>query len=249
MRILVVIMMVILPFITFSQSGFKSNQLRYERVRDAYQTKENTVKKYLENAGIKDYNFQMFIRIFKHEKCVEIWVKKTSENGYTHLIDYDICSSSGDLGPKRKQGDAQVPEGVYYINRFNPVSNFHLSLGLNYPNSSDLVRANANNPGGDIFIHGSCVTIGCVPLTDDKIMELYILAVEAKEHGQSQIPVHIFPFKMKEERFDAFLEMDEYKNHQNFWNELKPVYLFFEEKKKVPIIRILSNGKYELVSQ
>src|SRR5690606_11025729 len=98
---------------------------------------------------------------------------------FTLVKTYPVCSSSGLPGPKRKKGDRQTPEGFYHIDRFNPQSAFHLSLGINYPNSSDKILGHSD-PGGDIFIHGSCVTIGCVPLTDDLIKEVYVLAVEAK---------------------------------------------------------------------
>ncbi len=90
-------------------------------------------------------------------------------------------------------GDYQVPEGFYYINEFNPRSLYHLSLGLNYPNASDRMLCDMSQPGGDIYIHGSCVTTGCIPITDGQIEELYVLAAHAKDMGQDFIPVHIFP--------------------------------------------------------
>ena len=83
---------------------------------------------------------------------------------------------SGTTGPKRLQGDFQVPEGFYHINEFNPNSNYHLSMGLNYPNSSDRILSDSLRPGGEIYIHGSCVSVGCIPLNDDEIEELYLIA-------------------------------------------------------------------------
>lgn len=112
---------------------------------------------------------------------------------------YPFCASSGILGPKRKEGDRQIPEGIYYINHFNPVSNFHLSLGINYPNPSDKILSDPAQPGESFYIHGNCVTIGCIPISDDKIKELYILAVEAYNNGQVKIPVHIFPDRLPNE--------------------------------------------------
>lgn len=103
------------------------------------------------------------------------------------IKDYQICSLSGELGPKRQQGDLQVPEGFYWIDRFNPASNFYLSLGINYPNQFDRILGKSGELGGDIFIHGGCVTIGCIPITDDKIKELYLIAVEAKSNGQDGV--------------------------------------------------------------
>jgi murein L,D-transpeptidase YafK len=106
--------------------------------------------------------------------------KNTSDQEFLHIKTYTVCATSGLIGPKRMQGDLQIPEGFYYIDRFNPYSNFYLSLGINYPNTSDRILGDKNNLGGDIFIHGDCVTIGCLPITDSEIKELYIFCVEAK---------------------------------------------------------------------
>ncbi|HET9532720.1 MAG TPA: L,D-transpeptidase family protein, partial [Blastocatellia bacterium] len=142
---------------------------------------------------------------------------------------YAFCASSGGLGPKRRQGDGQIPEGFYHIDRFNPVSNFHLSLGINYPNRSDRILGGAGRMGGDIFIHGGCATIGCVPITDDGIKELYIVAVAARSYGQSAIPVHIFPTKLDsagmkrlERKFNGEARL------LDFWLNLKLGFDFFE---------------------
>src|SRR5690606_40100008 len=130
------------------------------------------------------------------EKIIEVWVKGHNTTTYQLLCRYDCCTTSGTLGPKRREGDLQIPEGVYHINHFNPQSNFHLSLGINYPNASDKILSDPSKPGGAIYIHGNCVTIGCIPITDDKIKELYIMAVEAKNSGQQKIPVYIFPSRL-----------------------------------------------------
>ncbi|MGY0041218.1 L,D-transpeptidase family protein [Pedobacter sp. NJ-S-72] len=141
---------------------------------------------------------------------------------------YDFSAYSGILGPKTKKGDLQTPEGIYFIDRFNPDSKFHLSLRINYPNATDLLRSGQNDPGSDIYIHGNQVTAGCIPLTDDKIKEVYILAVEAKNSGQSQIPVHIFPFRMTKENMNT--EVLNFPQHKAFWTTLQPVY---ESLKKI----------------
>jgi murein L,D-transpeptidase YafK len=92
------------------------------------------------------------------------------------------------------EGDYQVPEGFYYINEFNPKSAYHLSLGLNYPNASDKVLSDSIKPGGDIYIHGNCVTVGCIPLQNNQIEELYVLAANAKNAGQDFIRFISSPF-------------------------------------------------------
>jgi len=243
-KLLYLILFGILSISLTQDDDFKASQLKYERVRNAYRLKEHVLIDYLKKQGINDFNFQLYIRAFKEEECVEVWVKANGSSKYVHLTDYQICSSSGSLGPKRQQGDGQVPEGVYYINRFNPSSNFYLSLGLNYPNASDAMRGKQGSLGGDIFIHGKCVTIGCIPITDDKIMELYVLAVEARQHGQTKIPVHIFPFMMEKVVFGKYRNLQTYKGIISFWEELEPVYLKFQNTKKLPVISISSTGKY-----
>lgn len=232
---------------TSAQENFKTTQLKYKRVKDAYNEKGDTMKKLLEAKGVKDLKYEMFIQAFKSERIVEIWVKPDGKSSYIHLIDYKFCSFSGSLGPKRKQGDGQIPEGVYYIKHFNPFSNFHLSLGINYPNESDSKLGVKGNLGDNIYIHGNCVTIGCIPITDDKIKELYILAVDAKSNGQSKIPVYIFPYKMTESNIKKF-EKENSKDTKKteFWNNLKPIYDYFESNKKIPKISVGSDGKYKV---
>ena len=232
-------------FLSPSQNSFRTEQQKYSRVRTAYSEREEYVKDLLEKKGITNFSFDMFIRAFKHEEEFEIWVKKKTDTEYVLLKTYDICSSSGEPGPKRREGDFQVPEGVYHINHFNPFSNFYLSLGINYPNSSDRILGYKPSLGGAIYIHGSCVTIGCIPLTDDKIKEIYVLAVEAKNSGQSKIPVHIFPYRMDEQTNREFSE--KYAQDTvliNFWSNLQSIYTYFETHKKNPSIKVNKEGIY-----
>lgn len=229
-------------------NDFKDDQLKYSKVRTAYADKEDYLQNLLHEKEIETYKIDMFIRAFKHEEEFEVWVKTKDQSQYQLLKTYDICMSSGELGPKRKEGDLQVPEGVYHINHFNPYSTYYLSLGINYPNYSDKILGDKTRPGGAIYIHGSCVTIGCIPLTDDKIKEVYVLAVEAKNSGQNKIPVHIFPFRMSEENVDLFNA--EYSTDSTdstkirFWDNLSPIYNYFETHKKNPSIRINKEGIY-----
>jgi len=232
--------------ILISTMGFSQNflieQKKNARVKTAYSEKENIVKGYFTSNKIEYNNFDLYIRIFKQEKVVEVWVKNKNSNSYTNIVNYDICSTSGAVGPKRRQGDGQTPEGFYVVNRFNPYSNFYLSLGINFPNKADNIITNGYNAGGDIFIHGNCVTIGCIPITDDKIKELYIIAIEAKQHGQSNIPVHIFPCKMSE---DKMLELKNLNpENYSFWQSIKPSYDYFEKNKSIPIISVDKKGNY-----
>lgn len=229
------------------QKSIKDTQLGYPRVRTAYLEKEDAVKKLFRDKNLVYTGFNLFIRVFKQEALLEVWIKSNGKQNYTLLHTYDVCAGSGTSGPKRKEGDFQVPEGVYSINHFNPSSNFHLSLGLNYPNASDRILSDSQKPGGEIYIHGNCVTVGCLPLTDDKIKELYVLAVEARNNGQDNISVHIFPCRMSSNRF-AVIQKD-YPQHIRFWNNLKPVFDDFEKTKRLAHVSVNSKGEYRLTAE
>jgi murein L,D-transpeptidase YafK len=152
-------------------------------------------------------------------------------------------------GPKRKQGDYQIPEGFYHIDRYNPYSVFYLSLGINYPNKSDRILGKKGSLGGDIFIHGDCVSIGCIPITTPKIKELYVMCVEAKNNGQKKIPVTIFPAKLTERNYKFLTERySEDTDKLNLWKALKDGYQYFEKEKKLPGVTFLNNGRYKVSS-
>lgn len=219
---------------------FKATQQKATRVKTAYAEKWEGLKADLKTKGIKE-NFEMFMRVFKADKVVEVWLKSAGEKEFKLFKTYAICASSGELGPKRQQGDGQVPEGFYNVAVFNPYSSYHLSLGLNYPNASDRIIGKGNL-GGDIMIHGSCVTIGCMPLTDTYIKEVYVLAVEARNNGQQTLQVHIFPTRMNEQ--GMVLLAGENAKQQGFWKNLKTGYDFFEQKKQLPKITTGKSGEY-----
>lgn len=227
--------------------SFKESQLSYERVKVAYAEKENVVKNYFTSKGIEQNGFNLFIRAFKKEQKLEVWVKEKAKSTYILLTTYNFCTTSGVLGPKRKEGDFQIPEGVYTISHFNPLSNFYLSLGINYPNASDQILSDKHRPGGDIYIHGNCVTIGCIPITDEKIKELYILSVEARHNGQEKIPVHIFPSRLDADGINNLeKEFSTKSNLLAFWRNLKIVFDDFENSKVPKQVRVDESGKYQI---
>jgi murein L,D-transpeptidase YafK len=227
------------------QTDFLAEQKKFERVRAALNEKQELLNKILRENKISSDNINVIFVAYKDNDLLDVYAKTKKETSYRKLLSYSICSRSGQLGPKRKQGDGQVPEGFYHIDRFNPKSNFHLSLGLNYPNLSDKRKSKANNPGGDIFIHGACVTIGCLPMTDNYIKELYLLAVYAKNNGQDKIPVYIFPFKMTAQNMtDYFAKYNENKALISFWNNLKVGYDMFMNGQKELNVKVAENGDY-----
>ena len=231
-------------------SDFKTEQLTYSRVRTAYEEKRDYIEAFLKENGYNGFDNELFIRIFKEDDEVEVWIRpsatSSADGEFKLLITYAICDSSGVLGPKRRYGDEQIPEGFYHIDRFNPFSDFYLSLGLNYPNASDKILGEQGNLGGDIFIHGDCVTIGCVPITNSLIKEVYVLAIEARSTGQIKIPVHIFPTRLTDENLRILDDKDYSDALLNFWRNLKPGYDYFEENHVLPEIRVDNNGEYYL---
>lgn len=232
----------------FASGSFKTEQKKYPRVREAYQEKEKVIESLLNKISINPNGLKIYLRAFKAEKEIELWANDNTGKQYKLLKTYKVCRTSGSYGPKRKRGDFQIPEGYYHIDRFNPASSYHLSLGVNYPNTSDRILASSADPGGDIFIHGSCVTIGCLPVTDDLIKELYIFAVEAKDSGQEQIPVTIFPARLTASKHAQL--KNHYKDDQDkidLWADLKEGYDFFNEHKTVPKVVFLSNGRHKLI--
>lgn len=223
---------------------FRQQQKKIARVRDAYKLTWASSKKKLNTLGIDTASFEVYIRGFKQEKELELWVKSVRDKTWKLYTTYPICASSGDLGPKRCQGDGQVPEGFYNVYTFNPYSNYHLSLGVSYPNASDKVFACKRDPGGAIMIHGNCVTIGCIPITDEMIRELYVMAVEARSDGQKNIPIHLFPARLSDEKLAALKKEYTDKETQILWENLKEGYDAFESTKQVPSPTVDAKGKY-----
>ncbi len=126
----------------------------------------------------------ILIRIFKAESELEVW-KAKDDGRFYHFKTYPICSYSGGLGPKLKQGDRQAPEGFYYVNQsqMNPRSKYHLAFNMGYPNAYD--RANGRT-GAHLMVHGDCSSSGCYAMTDAVMEEIYILAREALAGDQNR---------------------------------------------------------------
>jgi murein L,D-transpeptidase YafK len=228
-----------------SIQDFKSYQFAAPRVAKAYQDYAGKLQALFQKENFSWPPKDILIRSFKAHNEMEIWVKDNNVDTYRLLKTYPICALSGILGPKRWQGDRQVPEGYYFISDFNPRSDFYLSLMLNYPNYSDLILGNKEQPGGDIYIHGGCVTVGCMPMTNEGIEEIYTLCMAAKLNGQTNIPVHIFPVRFNKNAID-FLSR-EYGNDpvkQRFWLNLKAGYDYFEKNHKIFPVMYNSEGKY-----
>lgn len=142
---------------------------------------------------------RMGLLAFKKEQRMELWGGEM--NGPLKLIKtYPFTAFSGELGPKRRQGDRQIPEGIYRIIFLNPESSYHLSMKLNYPNDFDRTMAateRRNQLGGDIFIHGDSYSIGCIALGDRAIEELFVLTAWA---GMDNVQVIVSPYDLRQEK-------------------------------------------------
>lgn len=219
--------------------AFRAQQHQFPKVRAAYALHEADLHALLRRNGIPAGQLELYLRAFKVGRRLEAWGRPYGTGEFVLLRTYRLAGTSGTLGPKRRAGDGQVPEGFYSINRFNPDSKYHLSLGLDYPNAADL-RHTAPDPGGDIFIHGSNVTIGCLPITDAGIRELYVLAVEARAAGQTSIAVHIFPFELTAENLARRVASP----HTGFWQGLVAGYQYFEDYHQLPCVSVDARGTY-----
>lgn len=226
-------------------ASFKAFQLSMPRVAQAYAQYDGILKDEFQKKGLSYPPKDIYLRSFKAQNELEVWVKNQGVDTYTLFKTYRVCALSGSLGPKRWEGDRQVPEGLYFINHFNPKSDFHLSMLVSYPNYSDLVLGNKETPGGDIYIHGACYTVGCLPMTDPIIKELYILCLNARFNGQNNIPIHIFPTRFSKSSV-GFLAK-EYGNDEikhRFWLNLKAGYDYFEKYHKILPVMYTKEGKY-----
>ena len=197
-----------------------------------------TLQDRLEARGFR-FGAPAFIRIFKKEEVLEVWLQKDSGE-YALFLDYPICIYSGELGPKTREGDKQSPEGFYAVGReaMNPNSQYHLSFNLGYPNAYD--RAHGYS-GSMLMVHGKCVSIGCYAMGDRQIEEIYTLVGSALQRGQPYVRVHAFPFRMTDANLAAYSEHRWY----DFWRMLKPGYDYFERYHQPPEIDVIG-GQYAL---
>jgi murein L,D-transpeptidase YafK len=168
----------------------------------------------------------VLFRTYKKEAEFEIW-KMRDDGRYVLLKTYPMCRWSGQLGPKKRQGDRQVPEGFYaiYPAQMNPRSNYYLSFNVGYPNTYD--RAHGYS-GDSIMVHGICSSAGCFSMTNPEIAEIYTIAREAFAGGQPEIQMQSMPFRMTAENFAKY-RLDP---NIAFWRELKTGTDTFEATKK-----------------
>jgi murein L,D-transpeptidase YafK len=233
MRILVLLLLFLIAFGSIAAQAAELPSS--ERSRRAVEGALSRLQGELEQAGLQAGQ-PIFIRIFKQSSELELWIAE--EDRFRLFKTYGICSFSGWLGPKLRQGDRQSPEGFYYVTpgRMNPYSSFHLSFDLGYPNRYD---RHHGRTGGDLMVHGSCVSIGCYAMTDERIEEIYALAEAALRQGQPYFRVHIFPFRMIDENFRRHRGSQ----WQSFWENLREGYDIFQQFGLPPNVEVV-DGRY-----
>jgi murein L,D-transpeptidase YafK len=179
-----------------------------------------------------DKTSPILLRIYKEESQLEVW-KVNQDGQYALLKTYPICRWSGQLGPKKKEGDRQAPEGFYTITKaqMNPNSNYYLAFNTGYPNAFDRAWGRT---GSELMVHGDCSSRGCYAMTDGQIQEIYALAREAFFGGQKAFQLQAFPFRM------TALNMVKHRNNPNyaFWKQLKRGYDDFEATRQEPTVNV-----------
>ncbi len=231
----------------FSQGNldnFRSHQFTSHRVVEANDKYSHSSEEAFVRARLAWPPSDIYLRAFKSQNELELWGRNNSDEEYRKVKTFRVCAVSGTLGPKRRQGDKQIPEGFYFIEEFNNNSEYHLSMLLNYPNYSDRAQ-NGSNPGGNIYIHGGCLTVGCLPMSDEGISELYTVCLSARLNGQTFIPVHVYPTRMTG-RGIAYL-IQQYgtdTSKQQFWAYLKNGYEYFERNHKLLPVIYTPEGNY-----
>lgn len=181
----------------------------------------------------------VFLRAFKEEAVLEVFVKHRKSGRFVLFRSYPIARQSGELGPKLREGDGQVPEGFYAAGRsaMKPDSTYHLAMNIGYPNAFDQAM---KRTGSFIMIHGNQVSIGCLAMTDEKIEEIYSLCDAALQQGQPFFRIHLFPFRMTQER----LEREKTNANHAFWQNLQEGYQLFETH-GVPAETSVQNNRYQ----
>ncbi|MGA8967977.1 MAG: L,D-transpeptidase family protein [Pseudolabrys sp.] len=179
-----------------------------------------------------DKESPILARIFKEEAELEIW-KQNRDGQFELLKSYPICRWSGDLGPKKKEGDRQAPEGFYTITpgQMNPNSNYYLAFNTGFPNAYDRAMGYT---GSELMVHGDCSSRGCYAMTDEQIQEIYALARESFFGGQKSFQLQAYPFRM------TAMNMAKHRNNPNFafWKMLKEGYDHFDATHQEPKVAV-----------
>lgn len=221
---------------------WRMNGQAKERLEEVRQRLEPNLKAKLAKRGLR-YGSPVFIRVFKESSEMELWIEAKPDASWERFEVYPIARYSGKLGPKLAEGDLQAPEGFYAVKKggLNPLSRFHLSFNIGYPNAYDRFH---QRTGSLIMVHGSDVSVGCFAMTDALIEEIYLLVDAALRQGQDEVKVHCFPFRMTEARLREAEEAQS--DWLSFWREeLQPSHDAFDQYRVPPEV-VHQEGRYRL---
>lgn len=247
MRLSVILILLLSLSTGMIPDSFRKKQMGYTRVREAYADKGKAVVKTLAEHGISRDSLRIYLRAFKTEKKIEVWAKNICDSCFVLVRELDICDMSGTVGPKRRYKDLQVPEGFYHICELNPYSKYFLSMRINYPNASDSIRGVQGHLGNEIFIHGECISSGCLAITNERIKELFIYCIEAYNSEQEKIEMTIFPARLNDNVYSRLIAgYRKDKDKTSLWADLKKSYDLFQKNKVPPVIRFLPDGNHEV---
>ncbi len=182
----------------------------------------------------------VMIRAGKKERELELWAGDDANGALKLVKRYPVLAASGTLGPKRREGDSQVPEGFYHIALYNPLSQFHLSMKVSYPNQSDAHFADPARPGGDIYIHGNALSIGCLAMGDPAIEEIYLACLDASQRSHAPVPVLILPWLTHPEPKPWPAPT------ASLWQQLTRINTRFTQTHKLPSVVVSKSGSYVL---
>ena len=226
---------------------FREKEMNFTRVKEAYHDKGKIVYNNLTGHSISRDSMRIYLRAFKTEKIIEVWAKNISDSAFILVRELPICDISGSVGPKRRYRDLQVPEGFYKISELNPFSKYYLSMEINYPNASDSIRGVRGHLGNHIFIHGSCISSGCLAMTDDRIRELFVYCIEAYNSGQKEIALNIYPARLTDENYSGLIsDYKKDKDKLSLWADLKRSYDLFTQLRVQPKVKFLPDGTHEV---
>jgi hypothetical protein len=157
--------------------------------------------RWFEKAGVAYPPRSVVLVGLKREKMLEVYAGP-SRSRISFVRRIPMTAASGGPGPKLREGDRQVPEGVYRVDELNPYSRFHVSMHLAYPNAFDeqmAARDGRRRLGGQIMIHGNSKSIGCIAVGDEAAEDLFVLTADAGV-GSTQVVIAPRDFRRTRER-------------------------------------------------
>ncbi|MCA9667458.1 MAG: L,D-transpeptidase family protein [Myxococcales bacterium] len=208
------------------------------RDRGAHERRKATVKAMFKRAGVAFPPAEMMLRVFKREARLEVWASSRRGARMSRVTTYEICSQGSGLGPKLREGDGKTPEGFYKLDLYNRNSSYHLAMRISYPNRLDRQRGRT---GSAIMIHGKCVSIGCLAMTDARIEELWVMARAARR--RRAVAVHIYPAR----DMASLIAAESAGKRRAFWQDLAAVKGAFDRSQVMPSVKVRGK-RYRLAS-